>query len=55
MKRRFGPCFWLLGAIWARIGGVLPIIGDKVPIRHLFLAFGGDLGPDRRGAADYRR
>ena len=55
MKRRFGPCFWLLGAIWARIGGVLPIIGDKVPIRPLVLAFEGDLGPDRRAAADNRQ
>ena len=54
-KCRFGPWFWLLGAIWARIGGLLPIIGDKVPIRPLVLAFGGDLGPDRRAAADNRQ
>ena len=54
MKCRSGPWFWLLEAIWARIGGVLPIIGIKVPIRRLVLAFGGDLGPDRRAAADYR-
>ena len=55
MKCRSGPWCWLLGAIGARIGGLLPIIGDEVPIRPLVLAFGGDLGPDRRAAADYRR
>ena len=55
MKCRFGTLFWLLEAIGARIGGVLPIIGIKVPIRRLVLAFGGDLGPDRQGAADYRQ
>ncbi len=48
-----GFSFW--GAIWARVGGQLPIIGDKVPILPLVLTFGGDLGPDRRAAADNRQ
>ena len=55
MKCRFGTWFWLLEAIWARIGRVLPIIGNEVPIWPLVLAFGGDWGPDRQGAADYRQ